>query len=555
MTGPVKLRSITSTLSFRLFLILSASILLLFAAYVAVSWRFQSLTLRQEITAEAYRSSDFIRQSLYTSMLGNERERTYAMIRLIGSEPGVEAIRIYNKQGEIKFSNEEREIGTTVDLQAEACYACHATAEPLRALPTAERARIYRKDGTYRVLGTINPIRNEESCWNAACHAHSPDQSILGVLDVQMSMAQVDAIVAERQRQALGVAVAILALSMLLTAVIVYRAVHLPARQLRRGTEELTHGNLDVTIDLDRSDELGDLAKSFNRMARSLKDADAELRSWSLTLEDRVRRKTAELEQMTQQMIRVERTASLGRMAATVAHELNNPLSGILTYAKLIAKRVDRTMPEGQDKEKVAENLDLIRSESVRCGNIVRDLLTFARGRSAEFAPAHLHELVHQTLKLVAHHVQLRQIVTEVDLALEDDQLVCDREQLVQALLALLINAVEAMHDGGRIVVRTAVGTGEREGRVLLSVRDTGVGIPPEVREHMFDPFFSTKNEAKGVGLGLAVVYGIVQRHEGTITVDSEPGEGATFTLVLPRDPASVERERAHHHREHGSSS
>jgi histidine kinase len=106
MTGPVKLRSITSTLSFRLFLILSASILLLFAAYVAVSWRFQSLTLRQEISAEAYRSSDFIRQSLYTSMLGNERERTYAMIRLIGSEPGVEAIRIYNKQGEIKFSNE-----------------------------------------------------------------------------------------------------------------------------------------------------------------------------------------------------------------------------------------------------------------------------------------------------------------------------------------------------------------------------------------------------------------------------------------------------------------
>ena len=553
MTGPAKLRSITSTLSFRLFLILSTSILLLFAAYVAVSWRFQSLTLRQEITAEAYRSSDFIRQSLYTSMLGNERERTYAMIRLIGSEPGVEAIRIYNKQGEIKFSNDEREIGTTVDLQAEACYACHATAEPLRALPTSERARIYRKDGTYRVLGTINPIRNEESCWNAGCHAHSPDQSILGVLDVQMSMAQVDAIVAERQRQALGVAVAILALSMLLTAVIVYRAVHLPARQLRRGTEELTHGNLDVTIDLERSDELGDLAKSFNRMARSLKEADAELRSWSQTLEDRVRRKTEELEQMNQQMIRVERTASLGRMAATVAHELNNPLSGILTYAKLSAKRVGRTMPDGEDKTKVQENLELIRSESVRCGNIVRDLLTFARGRSAEFAPAHLHEVVEQTLKLVKHHVQLRQVVTEVDLTLADDVVVCDREQLVQALLALLINAVEAMHDGGRLLVRTEEARGERAGFVLLSVRDTGVGIPEEVREHMFDPFFSTKNEAKGVGLGLAVVYGIVQRHEGTITVDSEPGEGSTFTLVLPRDPATIERERAHHHREHGS--
>jgi len=329
--------------------------------------------------------------------------------------------------------------------------------------------------------------------------------------------------------------------------------VHLPARQLRRGTAELTHGNLDVTIALERSDELGDLAKSFNRMARSLKEADAELRSWSQTLEDRVRRKTEELEQMNQQMIRVERTASLGRMAATVAHELNNPLSGILTYAKLSAKRVGRTMPDGEDKTKVQENLELIRSESVRCGNIVRDLLTFARGRSAEFAPAHLHEVVEQTLKLVKHHVQLRQVVTEVDLTLADDVVVCDREQLVQALLALLINAVEAMHDGGRLLVRTEEGRGERAEYVLLSVRDTGVGIPEEVREHMFDPFFSTKNEAKGVGLGLAVVYGIVQRHEGTITVDSEPGEGATFTLVLPRDPATIERERAHHHRDHGS--
>ena len=553
MTGPAKLRSITSTLSFRLFLILSASILLLFAAYVAVSWRFQSLTLQQEITAEAYRSSDFIRQSLYTSMLGNERERTYAMIRLIGGEPGVEAIRIYNKQGEIKFSNSEEEIGTAVDLQAEACYACHASAEPLEALPTAERARIYRKEGAYRVLGTINPIRNQESCWNAACHAHSPEQSILGVLDVQMSMEQLDRIVGERQRQALGLAVVILALSMLLTAMIVYRAVHLPARQLRRGTDELARGNLDVAIELERSDELGDLAKSFNRMAHSLREADAELRSWSQTLEDRVQQKTEELEQMNQQMIRVERTASLGRMAATVAHELNNPLSGILTYAKLIAKRVERTLPEGPDREKVLDNLDLIRSESMRCGNIVRDLLTFARGRSAEFAPAHLHELIDQTLKLVSHHGKLKQIHTDVELMVENDEIICDREQIVQALLALLINAVEAMHDGGRVVVRTAAAAGEPADRVQLSVRDDGVGIPPEVREHMFDPFFSTKNEAKGVGLGLAVVYGIVQRHEGTISVDSRPGEGATFTLDLPRDPASVARARSHKNRQHGS--
>jgi two-component system NtrC family sensor kinase len=549
MTGTPRLRFITSTLSFRLFLVLSISILLLFSVYVAVCRRFQSSTLEQQITLEAYRSSDFLVQSLTASMLRDDRRHTYELMRLIGAEPGVEGVRIYNKQGTIRFSNDAAEIGTTVNLQAEACYGCHGAAEPLAAVPTSERSRIYRNAEGDRVLGMINAIRNEESCWTAQCHAHSADLSILGVLDVQMSMAGLDATVARSRTQALLVAVAIVILSMAIVAVIVFRAVHVPAARLRRGTDRLSGGDLDVVIDMQRSDELGHLAQSFNRMARSLKEADAELRSWSQTLEDRVRQKTVELEQMSQQMIQVERTASLGRMAATVAHELNNPLSGILTYSKLIAKRVGRTVPDGPERAQILENLDLIRSESQRCGSIVRDLLTYARGRSAELAPAHLHPIVEQALKLVAHHIELQEIGTEVRLELSDDAIVCDREQLVQALIALLINAVEAMPDGGTLSVHTAAENGDA---VLLRVSDTGIGIPEEAQEHIFDPFYSTKNEAKGVGLGLAVVYGIVQRHEGDIRVDSRPGQGARFTIRLPRDPADAARARSHHHREQG---
>jgi two-component system NtrC family sensor kinase len=527
--------AIASSLSFKLFLILFVSVLVLFTVYAGVASRFQARQLEQQVKAEASRAGDFIKQSLLASMLGNERERIYHDITLFGTEPGVEVVRIYNKKGEIKFSSLEREIGTTVDLQAEACYACHASHRPLVSLPTAERARVYRKNGNgapHRVLGLINPIQNAPGCSGASCHAHPADQSVLGVLDVQLSLGALDAAAGAAQRETFALAVALILVSALLMAAIVYSAVHLPAKKLRRGTEALAGGNLDVVIDLERSDELGLLARSFNRMAR-------ELKAWSDTLEQRVREKTDELERIHQQMMQVEKTASLGKMAATVAHELNNPLSGIITYAKLTARRLRGGMPDNPERKAMLDDLELIRAESMRCGKIVRDLLTYARESRPEFQPEHLHDVIQHALRLVAHHSELVHVETETGFGLADDLMVCDREQIVQALVALLVNALEAMPQGGRLTVRTADVPGSPE-RIRLSVGDTGIGIPEDLKERIFDPFFSTKSDTKGVGLGLAVVYGIVQRHEGTIAVASTPGQGTTFTIEVPRDPTGA---------------
>jgi two-component system NtrC family sensor kinase len=359
-------------------------------------------------------------------------------------------------------------------------------------------------------------------------------------------METVDLAFAAARRQAFTLAVIIIFISMLIMAAIIYRAVYLPTRKLRRGTEALGAGNLDVRIDLNRSDEFGQLADSFNHMASSLKTADAELRSWSQTLEQRVNEKTAELERIHSQMMQVEKAASLGRMAATVAHELNNPLSGIVTYAKLVAKRLTRLLPSGPERQQVIENLDLIRSESMRCGEIVRDLLTFAREHAAEFKPVHLHDLVDRSLKVVAHHIELVGVEAKSQLELKDDLIVCDPDRVVQALIALMINAVEAMPEGGLLTVRTSEAANGNGERIDLTIADTGIGIPEDIRERIFDPFFSTKDETKGVGLGLAVVYGIVQRHKGTIDVESAVGRGTTFTVNLPRDPADAKpRERS----------
>jgi two-component system NtrC family sensor kinase len=530
MTRRKRLSSLASSLSFKLFLILLILIVCLFAAYTVIYSTLQDGILEQQARAEAARHGDLIIQGLYTSMLLNERERTHAEIALIGAEPGIKAIRIYNKNGTIMFSSEEGEIGKSVDMEAEACYICHASAQPLEAVSTQERSRVYRGSDGERILGLITPIQNEESCWSAACHAHSSTRSVLGVLDVQMSMEAADLASARARRITLVLAVGVIIFSMLVVAVIVYRAIYVPARKLLRGTEALARGDLDARIDLDRSDELGRLAESFNQMARNLKVADEEVRAWSRTLEDRVAEKTDELERMHAQVRQVEKAASLGRMAASVAHELNNPLSGILTSAKLAEKRVARTVDDGDTKEGILRNLELIRSESTRCGKIVSDLLTYARQNTTDLGR-------HSLNQLVGHHIKLGEVETSTELELDDDTITCDGDQIVQALIALCINAVEAMPEGGRLVLRT--GESETEGWVCLLVSDTGVGISPDVNERIFDPFFSTKSETKGVGLGLAVVYGIVQRHGGSIAVDSTLGEGTTFIMELPRHPAS----------------
>lgn len=536
-----KLSTIFSSLSFKVFLILLITVVFAFSVHGFFTARNQSLLLENQVKMSATRASDIIKRSLYTYMLLNEREKTHENIRMIGQEPGVEVVRIYNKKGEITFSSQEREIGMTVDMKAEACYACHAADQPLQKLPIQEKTRIYTKDRAYRVLGLINPIENRPECANNVCHAHSPEQTVLGVLDVQMSMRDLDEAVATTRNKAVTMAISIAVVMILLIALILFFAIYVPTKKLRKGTEMVAEGNLDYRIDLDRNDELGMLAHSFNRMAENLKEADQEVRAWSKTLEQRVQEKSQELEEMHRGMVQVEKMASLGRLAATVAHELNNPLSGIVTYAKVLMRKIKRLMPDNGETPEIMEELDLIRAESQRCGNIVKDLLIFARESSTDFQPAQLHQIIERALKLMGHHLELGEITLRRDLRLENDRIVCDQDKLVQALVAIMMNAVEAMPDGGQLTVGTREISRDGPGSVEVWVKDTGVGMSGELTDKIFDPFFSTKNETKGVGLGLAVVYGIVQRHRGQIHVESTIGEGTTFYITLPRKVAQTE--------------
>ena len=187
----------TRFLSIRLVCILLTAMIIFFGLYTYINIRYHTSHLMQNVRLSANRVSDVIKRSTHYSMLLNRREDLYHTIQTIGNEPGIDGIRIYNKRGEIMFSTIHGEQGTSVDLQAEACYVCHAEEKPLEAIPTRNRSRIYSAPEGHRILGVINPIMNEPGCYNADCHAHPPEKAVLGVLDVKMTLGQVDEQAAE----------------------------------------------------------------------------------------------------------------------------------------------------------------------------------------------------------------------------------------------------------------------------------------------------------------------------------------------------------------------
>jgi two-component system NtrC family sensor kinase len=487
------------------------------------------------IFQSADRTSDIIWRSIHYSMLRNQREEVFHIINTIGHEAGISRIRIFNKEGQIPFSTDPQEVGQFVDKKAEACYVCHAQSQPLTRLNRPDRLRIYKAaDGT-RVLGLIRPIENEPDCSNAACHVHAASDQVLGVLDTNLSLAPVDQVVARRQRQIALFTLASIVLLSLISAGLIRVTVHNPVRHLTEGTRHVAEGELDYSLPVASGDELGSLAASFNRMTERLKKAQEENQRWTRTLEARVQEKTGELERAYHRLVQSEKMASLGKLAAVVAHEINNPLAGILTYSKLISRLVDKGLENQERRREVKNDLLEIEGESRRCGAIVKNLLTFARQAPLNPQKSDLAEVVERCLLLMGHQCALQQVDVQSHLDPRMPSIYCDAGQIQQVLLALLMNAVEAMPQGGRLKVETAYHPERREARIMVS--DDGMGIPKDVLSHIFEPFFTTKAESKSVGLGLAIAFGIVQQHGGNIEVSSTPQKGTTFTVILPEEP------------------
>lgn len=516
---------------------LVAGVIVCFAVFSFAHQRLEQRHLESLVSLSAQRVADVVHFSAWQAMLRNDQEMLYTMIRDIGREPGIRRLRIVNEVGLVRYSTDSAEIGTMVDKQAEACYACHLQAQPLARLHRKDRTRIFRGEDGHRVLAVILPIENHPDCSTAACHAHPAERRILGVIDAHLSLDAVDEQLAEHRGQMYFFTAGAAVIGCLMAVVFVWFFVHRPVHDLVAGTMRLASGDLGHRIQVHSRDELGALAESFNDMAEDLEKTHRELTQWADTLEDRVREKTAELEAAHKGLIHTEKMASLGRLAATVAHEVNNPLFGMLTYARLVLKDLQKPGLDEATRQRMTDNLRIIERESRRCGDLMKNLLAFARQSAPQRTRVQVNQVVERAVRLLAHQYELSQIALRTRLDESLPEIDCDPGQIQQVLIVLLVNAQEALGRGGEVQVETR----RTEPGVEITVRDNGPGIPPELQLQIFEPFFSTKDDPHRTGLGLAVAKGIVERHGGRIRLNSTHGRGAEFIVELPleaREPA-----------------
>jgi two-component system NtrC family sensor kinase len=506
--------------------------IVIFALLGYLNIRLHRQHLETATLVSAERVSDVIKRNATYYMLRNDREGLYHAIQTIADEPGMIKVRIFDQEGRISYSTDPAEVSHVLDKTAEACYGCHTQSQPLTRLTRPDRFRIYRNGGGHRVLGIITPIENQPSCSNADCHAHPASQQVLGVLDTNLSLAKTDVQLADSSARMFLYTAGAMLIVAVLSWLFVWRVVGEPIKALKNGTEHLSQGNLGYQIEVKSQDEVGDLAHSFNGMSLQLRAANEEIVTWAKTLEERVDHKTKELKRAHDHVLHVEKMASIGKMAAVVAHEVNNPLSGILTYAKLLRKWVASGQAEHEKRDEAIECLELIAAESRRCGELVKNLLTFSRTAPMNVQPTDLHAVIDRCLLLVRHQLELGGIQLQLDVADGLPRVPCDPAQIEQVLLALIMNAIDAMPRGGNLWIEGAVSSDRTE--IKVRVRDDGAGIAPDVLPQIFEPFLTTKESGHGVGLGLAISRGILERHNGGIEVASELGKGTTFTIILP---------------------
>jgi two-component system NtrC family sensor kinase len=522
----------------RLILPLTLIVVIIAAVSGLITVRSQERQLLDAMILGADQLSRGIASSTWHAMLADHRDAVYAVMQTIAEKQGIDRIRMFNRDGQVMYSTAAGEGGTRVNKSSEVCSVCHSSLEPRTVVNASARARVFREPDGHRSLAMVTPIYNEPACSEAACHAHPASMKVLGVLEVALSIAPVDKEVAKMKERAFIVT----GIEIILISIFIFfftrRFVAQPLQQLVRATHAIRDMQLNTHIQLRGAQEIEELAESFNDMGSRLRTAMGELNQFAETLEAKVEERTQQLKAAHMKLMQSDRLASLGQLSASVAHEINNPVSGILNLAMLMQRILK---DDGIPKERIADYrryLQQVITETTRVGRIVSDLLSFSRRSKPQRSLADLNKIVRSTLSLVSHKMKLANVEAKTHLNEELPLVPCDSSQIQQVVLNLVMNATEAMHQRSSGQVTVTTDRSPDRTCVILTVEDTGEGIPPEHLTKIFDPFFTTKPEGKGVGLGLAVLYGIVEAHGGEVEVKSQVGEGTTFKVKLPLQPA-----------------
>ncbi len=522
------------SLNTKIYLSIGLTIIILFGFFLYIFINHQKKTQIEDSFDEASMISEIIsRATTYNMPLGN-RNCVLRIMGIIGSQDAISYIRVVNDKGVVSFSSEKKDLGTSVPKESESCIICHINGKNDVHMDHSESFRIYESNGE-EILGLMTPIYNAPNCYNSTlCHVHSSDKKKLGILDVRMSLSKIKSAMRSSYYIFSVFLISILVCFVFIIAFIISKFVTSPVRQLVDGTKKVADGDLDVDIRVRSRDEIGQLAESFNQMIRDLKIANAEIQSWSIRLEKKIEERTKKLYLARAKLIQSEKMSSMGVLASSVAHEINNPLQGILTYIKLMLKILKSENVSEKNLKDFEEYLILMGDEIERCGDMVKNLLVFSKQSKLEIREEDINLIIKNALKLIENKTKLQNVKISWEYNPDLPKLSCDKLQIQQSLIALLINSCEAMAGKGEISIKTAQFDNEY---LLISISDSGKGIKEENLHNIFDPFYTTKESSKNTGLGLFVVYGIIKDHKGTIEVKSKLGEGTKFLIKLPISP------------------
>jgi len=470
---------------------IGAILLLVILVYAIVASRSQAAFLLRAARREADLVATVADRALANAMEEGEREVVQAILKRIGEHADVAAIQIVGPEGTVLRSSRPQDVGRKLSAPE---------------WPQGGRPPEAVWDDGDKAVSVFRPILNEARC--AGCHPQ--ERSTLGFLTVRMSYPAIDSEMAQHWTFMILSTIACLlaagGLIWMLFTVVVGRRIE----SLTQTMSRVDAGDLTARVAPDRRDELGRLGESFNTMVAHLAEARRRL-------EDR----------HAEQIRRAENLASLGKMAAGIAHEINNPLAGMQNCVRTLLKGA-------KDEGQRVQYLSLLQDGLARIGRTVGQLLDFAREAKPQLARTDIASLLRRCLSLVEHEMAARRVAWSLSPDGGLPALLADPHQIEQVFLNILMNAIEAMPEGGRLTVSAGLRQGDGPPFIEVRVADSGIGIPPEHLLRIFDPFFTTKEVGKGTGLGLSVSYGIVRAHGGSIDVRSHVEAGTTVTVALP---------------------
>ncbi len=528
-----------STIYGRVVLIITVLSVFLFVSFNVIFRSVNEQYLNTVIRQSGNNIGSIVEGALYHSMLENDKSALRNTLDIINTLPGLDEVNMYDSEDNLVYSSFGSDANT--GHSDPNCKSCHVNIQSMfpgkdksyKIINVNSDCEMNLNDNSSRHLLIKSPILNEKSCYVSSCHAHLETDTVLGSLVIKIPLETQDAAIEKSSAEFFFLA--ILATLLLVSVLLLFtrKKIKDPLNELVKVSIAVANGDKSTRVELkpNQLDDMRVVSHAFNDMLDNLHTATDELENWSQQLEYKVQKKSEELGAAQNELMHVERLASLGKLSSSVAHEINNPLSGILIYTKLLYKQLSNPELFASKRDSMLKHLKMIENETKRCGDIVKGLLDFSRKDQNDFEPRHLHEILQETRELMSHPIQIANISFSTDFSARSDLIYCSPNQIKQACVAMLVNASEAVLENGEILIRTQ---NTDEDTVTFEISDNGLGMAPEDIPHIFEPFFSTKQDVSGIGLGLAIVHGIIQNHKGKIQVKSEMGHGTTISVSLP---------------------